>query len=426
MKLNTVRFLLGAVLACIWIAPPSLAQAQCTIAAPASVGVNQTFTLCGPSGSRYAYEWYGPGVEVDNEARCVTARVPNSGTFEYVLVVKRDGVELDRCTKIINAGGSTGGAGSCAITGPGTIQAGETARLCAPNDGIHSYSWTGPSGFTATGPCATVDEEGTYYLTSRNSVTGSSRQCTHRLTVAGQTSAGCDIEGPTTIPQGTTARLCAPIRNNVSYRWAGPMSFAAATRCITVDEPGTYSLTMRNLASGRTERCSRTLSLADNGTDTGDDQDPDEVVWDNCPRDLQFWRRAFERRGGDASIVSQADLRAIARWVDEHSVYWNWTNDVDGVRQALNPARPLTRQKQVARQYAALLANVAAGELGLQSGERIGLDLDTRVTFAGATTLRDLIDRTDSMLRSRRGNLARLNTTLTGINGGRGIGPVCE
>jgi hypothetical protein len=425
MKLNGLRFLLGAVLAWIWIAPPSLAQAPCTITAPASVGVNQTFTLCGPTGSRYTYEWYGPGVEIDNETRCVTARVPNSGTFEYILVLKRDGVELDRCTRIVNAGGSTGGASSCAITGPGTIQAGETARLCAPNDGLHSYSWTGPNGFTGTGTCVTVDEEGTYYLTSRNRVTGSSRQCTHRLTVAGQTSADCDISGPTTIPQGTTARLCAPVRNNVSYRWSGPISFTSATRCITVDEPGTYSLTMRNLATGRTERCGRTLTLAGNDPGTGDDQDPDEVIWDNCPRDLQFWLRAFERRGG-ANDISQADLRAIARWADEHSVYWNWANDLDGMRQALNPARPLTRQKQVTRQYAALLANVAAGALGLQSGERIGLDLDTRVTFAGATTLRDLMDLTDSMLRTRRGNFARLNSTLTSINAGRGIGPVCE
>jgi len=432
MRLRGLRFLTGAALAFLSMAPPIHAQTSCTITAPSSAGINQTFTLCGPTGSRYTYEWYGPGVEVDNETRCVTARVPNSGTYEYVLVVSRDGAELDRCTKIVNVGGSTGGARSCAISGPGSIQAGETARLCAPNDGLHSYRWTGPSGFTATTSCVTVDEEGTYFLTSRNNVTGSSRQCTHRLSVVGGPTGGgdCDISGPTSIRRGGSARLCAPARDNVSYRWTGPRNFNGTARCVTVDEPGTYTVAVRNLTSGRTERCSQRLFLAGDGPGdgTGDDQDPDEVIWDNCPRDLQFWRRAFnqERGGSGVAGLSLADLRAIARSVDERSAFWNWRNDVDGIRQALNPATPLTRHKQVARQYAALLANVAAGEIGLQGGERIALDLDTRVSFAGATTLRELIALTDNMLRARRGNYAGLNATLTAINAGRGIGPVCE
>ena len=88
----------------------------------------------------------------------------------------------------------------------------------------------------------------------------------------------------------------------------------------------------------------------------------------------------------------------------------------------------MTRRKQVARQFAALLANVAAGELNLpaQGGERIGLDLETRLDFTGATTLRDLVALTDRTLRAPRGNYARLNAALTSINSGRGIGPVCE
>lgn len=423
MRYRGLGTVVVAALAWISVVPPALAQTTCKITSPSSAEVNQSFTLCGPTGRAYTYEWYGPGLNYDNETRCVTARVATSGTYEYVLVIRQDNTEVDRCKKVINVGGSTGGARSCEITGPSSIQAGESARLCGPNDGLHTYSWTGPGNYTASGPCITVVEEGTYYLTSRNSLTGSSRQCTHRLTVVGQAST-CDISGPSTIAEGTTVRLCAPTRGNTSYRWTGPRGFTASTRCITAEEPGQYSVALRDPSSGRTERCSQTLVLSGNGT--GDDQDPDEVVWDNCPRDLQFWRRVFGN-GGSVEL-SQADLRAIARFVDERSAYFNWRDDLQGMRQALSPGGSMTRRKQVVRQFAALLANVAAGELGLLAGgrEQIGLDPNTRVNYTGATTLRELIALTDRTLNAQRGNYARLNSALTLINRGRGIGPVCE
>jgi hypothetical protein len=426
MKTDALKLWLLAALICLSAAAPSLAQ-TCRITGPSDIGINQRFTLCGPTGSDYTYEWYGPGIESQSESRCVTARLANVGTYEFVLVLKLNDDEVGRCTKVVNAGGSTGGSSSCAITGPQSIRSGASARLCAPNDGLHSYRWTGPNGFTATSACITVQEEGTYYLTSRNPITGSTRQCTHHLAVTGQSTGSCDIVGPTTIAEGASVELCAPRRSNTSYRWTGPNGFTGSARCITADAAGTYSVRIRDLTSGRTESCSQVLSLADGGT--GDDQDPDEVVWDNCPRNLQFWRRLFDsgQSGAETNGLTQSDLRAIARRVDERSTYFNWSNDLDGLRQALNPVG-LTRRKQVARQFAALMANVAAGELnvGFQGRESIGLDPDTRVNYPGASTLRDLVAITDRMLRANRGNYAKLNATLTAINSGRGIGPVCE
>jgi hypothetical protein len=418
-------------LMCLLAATPSIAQTACGITGPSSVGTNQSFTLCGPSGGGYEYEWYGPGLGSANQGRCVAAKVSSAGTYEFLLVLKVDGAEVDRCRRIVNVGGSTGGAGSCAISGPTSIESGASARLCAPNDGLHTYTWTGPNGFTATGACVTVDEGGTYYLTSRNSLTRSVRQCVHQLTVVGMPGrAGCDITGPVSIAEGSTAQLCAPAWSNATYRWTGPQGFTASTRCPTVDAPGTYTVTIRSSSSGRSERCSHTLDPA--GYGTGDDQDPDEVAQDNCPRPLRFWRDAFgiSRRGGGGEItgITQSDARMIARRVDETSTFFNWTNDVEGLRTALNPGSPLTRRKQVARQYAVLLANVVTGELNLGSRgvEGVGLDLDAPVNFGGATTVRELMALTDRMLRANRGNYSRLNATLTQINNGRGIEADCE
>jgi hypothetical protein len=428
----------------IFLPRASSAQAPCAIDAPSRVGIDQAFTLCGPTGGGYRYEWYGPGLDADAGARCVTARVRDSGTYEYLLVVKRNGQELDRCKKVVNVGNSAGGAGSCSITGPTSIQAGQSARLCAPDDGLHIYRWTGPNGFTSTSACVNVTEEGTYYLTSRNRLTGSSRQCTHRLDVIGASGGGesdC-ISGPTSIPRNGTAELCAPSRGAATYRWTGPRGFTGSERCVTIDEPGTYTVSIRGGFTGREERCSLTVRSrgwgggggggggggwgGGGGNDNGD-ENPDDVVWDNCPRPFQFWRDLYDDANGSGDL-SSADLRAIARWVDDHSTYFNWRDDLQGMRQALLPESPMTRSKQLARQYAALLANVAAGELGAtpQGRNQISLDLDTQVDFAGAATLRDLISMTDRVLGGRRGSFSRLNAKLTQINRGQGIGPVCD
>jgi hypothetical protein len=162
----------------------------------------------------------------------------------------------------------------------------------------------------------------------------------------------------------------------------------------------------------------------------GEVPDGDELAWDNCPRPLEFWRGVYDPNpsGNEASGVTPSQSRTIARRVDEVSTYFNWANDVEGMRQALGPGTGRSPREQVSRQYAVLLANVAAGELGLasQDGEGIGLDLETRVDYGGARTLRELIALTDRMLRGSGRNETKLNAALTGINRGRGIGVVCE
>jgi hypothetical protein len=166
------------------------------------------------------------------------------------------------------------------------------------------------------------------------------------------------------------------------------------------------------------------------GTGAGEQRDGGELEWDNCPRQLQFWRGVFEPDPSrvEADGVTPSQSRSIARRVDEVSEYFHWTDDLEGMRQALRPGTGSTDRTEVSRQYVALLANVVAGEFGLGSpnGGGIGLDLETRVNYRGARTLRELIALTDRILRGNRGNYAKLNATLTAINRGRGIGSVCE
>src|SRR6185503_16857568 len=120
----------------------------------------------------------------------------------------------------------------------------------------------------------------------------------------------------------------------------------------------------------------------------------DEVVSDNCPRTVQFWSVACGTVGErSADRMSPRELRAIAANIDARSRHFNWTNDLTGFCAALNPPRPMTQRKRLVRQYAALLANVAAGDGYTSDGDSsIGLDLDTPVRYGRANTIRELID----------------------------------
>jgi hypothetical protein len=421
---------LAVIAGAIAFAAPGQAQ-TCSISGPTTAAANASFSLCGPTGSGTTYRWYGPGLSSSSASRCVSVSGLSAGTYEYLLILSRNGVEVDRCTQIVNVGGRTGGATSCRISGPTTIADGGSATLCAPNDGIHAYRWSGPGVDGATTSCVTVSQPGTYFLVSRNPITGSSRQCTHRIDADGgviddpETGTNCSISGPEVVSVGGSARLCAVSRANTSYRWTGPGGFTATSRCVTVNATGTYTVTLRNLNSGRLDRCTHYVSNPD---DQPTDEDPDAVYWDNCPRDLQFWRTAYRQGAANASGLSSSDLQAIARQVDARSTYFNWSNDVQGIRSALSPSTPITRRKQIARQYAALLANMAAGELGvgLQGNNGVSLDGETSIQFSGASTINELVALTDRWLRENRGNFAQLNATLNQINRGRGIGPTCD
>jgi hypothetical protein len=199
----------------------------------------------------------------------------------------------------------------------------------------------------------------------------------------------------------------------------------ATARCISASVPGTYTLTIRSRLDGSTDVCSQRLSLIDDtGNDTGDDN-ADEVVRDNCPRTLGFWLKHCTASDSD---LSSDELRRLAACIDQRSQHFAWSNDVDGFCKALRPARPLTRRGVLTRDYAVLLANLCAGDLGLtdRKGDRIGLDPDSGVDVTGYNTVGELAARVERMLLTGRGNFANMSRSVSRINLGQGIGTVCE
>ena len=343
-----------AILACgfaIALFAGSAAAAGCPIDGPTVAEANRSFTLCGEPGSGYTYEWHGQGVSTSSTSRCVTVSGRRPGTYEYELVVRRGGIEIDRCAHVVTVGGVGGGgtAENCVISGPESIGSGEAAELC-------SQSFT-----------------------------------------------------------------------NATYSWTGPGSFRSSLRCIRVTTPGVYRLVIRNRSTGFVRECSFVVDDAEGGYD-----DPDAISSDNCPRALPFWQQQCQRasagRRQNPNDFTLQELRAIARRVDEGSTHFNWSDDLAGLCAALNPSPPMTNRKQVTRHYAAMLANVAAGELDLttRSGESVRLDPSTPGSFRSAGTVGELMALAERMLRSGRGSFVQLRQQLNAVNSGRGIGPVCQ
>ncbi len=142
----------------------------------------------------------------------------------------------------------------CLIIGDDFICAeGETIQLCAPV-GFANYLWsTG-----ATTSCITINTGGTYFVTVTDA-NGCSSNCSKTVTV--NPMPMCMITGSDFICPGQTTELCT-LPGNASYLW----STGATTNCITVNAPGTYSVTITSV-SGCISNCSKTVT-ASNSTPT--------------------------------------------------------------------------------------------------------------------------------------------------------------
>ncbi|MBK9016368.1 MAG: DUF3494 domain-containing protein [Saprospiraceae bacterium] len=137
----------------------------------------------------------------------------------------------------------------CLITGDDFICAdGQSTDLCAPA-GYANYLWS--TGASTT--CITINTGGTYFVTVTDA-NGCSSSCSKTVTV--NPMPMCMITGSDFICPGQTTELCT-LPGNASYMW----STGGTTNCITVNAPGTYSVTITSV-SGCISICSKTVTTS--------------------------------------------------------------------------------------------------------------------------------------------------------------------
>ncbi|MBK6902812.1 MAG: DUF3494 domain-containing protein [Saprospirales bacterium] len=207
---------------------------NCTISGNGLVCQGQTTQLCVPAGA-VSYLWSNGAI-----TNCIT--VSAGGT--YSVTVTEVGGCVSTCSKLVTVIPLP----NCNITGNGAICEGQSTQLCA-TEGSSGYLWsTG-----ATTSCITVSAAGTYFVTITG-VNGCISICSKLVTVG--PSPVCTITGPESLCPGQSAQLCAPA-GAFTYQWSN----LASTSCITINAPGTYSVTV-TYANGCVSMCSITVASA--------------------------------------------------------------------------------------------------------------------------------------------------------------------
>jgi hypothetical protein len=375
-------------------------------------GGQKTSEFCGPAGLS-EYVWTGPGGFTGSD-QC-TGPISVGGV--YVLTI----TDANGCENTCDRELFVDQPPSCEITGCAElISGGDPTEFCGPA-GLSSYAWTGPGGFTASTRCTgPISELGQYNLVVEDE-NGCSCENSRTLT---ESTISCSISGDNEICEGAETQFCGP-DGIASYAWTGPGGFTASTQCITVGTEGLYTLDIENQA-GCEASCEITLIA--------------EPCGGACPRTPGFWLQQCLCAQGEGGRVkfSCSEMDQITSCIDNTSSFFNWGSDDRANFCVTIPAGHMDQRKQAKRQYAAFLANVCVGNLGIpaNNGDIVSLPLDTPVSGAcdgllDGTTVGDLISEVDALLTSLEGQslddedvksaYGDIITCLDRINNGVGI-----
>ena len=321
----------------------------------------------------------------------------------------------------------------CLISGGRSLCNGPV-QLCGP-EGNYEYMWIDPAGQFTFDRCISASTPGTYMLQVTDEFGNSFGPCSHTIEPASP--APCAITGPSTSCEGNPVELCGPI-GDFRYSWSGPNGFVSASACVQASVSGVYRLSVWRLSDNCPETtCEHTVTFTSCDTTPPPPPPPLPTPTENCPRPAWFWMRQCLRGDDHARRVSPEDMSKMAALIDADAAIFSWTSPREGLCATLHP-RPSTLRERAKRQFAAVHANVCAGEMSLPrvAGYLIKLDRSTPVNVLEmSTTVGDWLTATDAQLqqletRNRRANdvkKAYRQIIRSGwyINHGRGVGVVC-
>ena len=203
---------------------------NCIISGGPNVSPTSPATLCGAFGMA-SYVWLGGPQFAGSTNQCITVTVAGTYTLQ---IINSNGC-VARCSTTLED--TT--AQPCFINGNLSICQGSTTMLTAPN-GMSSYAWTGPYGFTASQQFIIVGVPGQYGVTQVDG-RGHTNTCSVLLVV--NAPPPCSITGPKWFCQGGSTTLCGPAGLRSQY-WLGPQNNGLNTPCNKITIPGSYTLVM--------------------------------------------------------------------------------------------------------------------------------------------------------------------------------------
>jgi uncharacterized repeat protein (TIGR01451 family) len=206
-----------------------------------------TIQLTGGPDGMTTYSWTGPGGWTNSAQNATRPNATPAMAGNYTLTVTdSNGCSDDETTDVtVNAKPSATASSNSPLCEGATIQ------LTGGPDGMTTYSWTGPGGWTsgaqnATRPNATPAMAGNYTLTVTDN-NGCSDDGTTDVTVNAKPTATASSNSP--VCEGATIALTGGPGGMTSYNWTGPNSFSSSLQSPTIPNAtlamaGTYYLTV--------------------------------------------------------------------------------------------------------------------------------------------------------------------------------------
>jgi gliding motility-associated-like protein len=231
------------------VAPPSGVSATANGSITCSI---PNITLSSTPGTGVSYSWSGPGIVSGGTTSSPLVNQP--GVYTLIVTNSSNGCSNASAPASVNV--LSNGAipvANASISGSITCSSSSITINGSP-DADATYAWSGPgivSGGTTTTPL--VDQPGSYVYVVTNTISG----CSNSTTVT--VSQNISIPSPAILAVGnetltcnvTVLTLTVTPSSGVNYNWSGPgITSGSTTANPTVDQPGTYSVTLTDNASG--------------------------------------------------------------------------------------------------------------------------------------------------------------------------------
>lgn len=215
-----------------------------------------TVNLTATGNTGLSYSWTGPNGYTSSVQNPTNVPVPSAvGSYTYTVQTTENGETCSASTTV-----TVQNCGSCSVTAsnsnPSFCQGSVgTVNLTATGNAGLTYSWTGPNGYTSSVQNPTnvpvPSAPGIYTYTVQKTENGETCSASTQVSVGTAPNANAGglaiitCESPTVQLNGSSTTA------GVTFSWAGPgIVSGATTQNPTVNQTGTYTLTVTETASG--------------------------------------------------------------------------------------------------------------------------------------------------------------------------------
>lgn len=210
------------------------------------------------SGANIQYQWTTTNGNILSGSNSCTAVANAVGTYTLKVTILTNGCTSTAQTTVVSSvspPGATASGGVITCSNPSV-----TLSASSPTGGV-IYAWTGPANFNSYFQNPVVTSAGTYTVVVTNPENGCASTATAVVTLNTDLPTAAAVAGnaltclQTTTTVGAVTNAATP-----AYLWQGPAGFTSNLQNPQVSFPGSYQLTVTNLANGCTNTAAATVS----------------------------------------------------------------------------------------------------------------------------------------------------------------------